>query len=109
MLEKGKFKTRCYYTDYVNHMVRFYLTCPDCLKMDSVKRKVDIENWIAVQGVLHSLTEENRNRIIEIYRLSYNVPEAVMMYCKKTGADEIAVWKLMTKTSSLIAKSRGLV
>ena len=31
-------KTRCYYTDYVNHAIRFYLSTPNKLDMTN-KRK----------------------------------------------------------------------
>lgn len=102
-------KTRCYYTEYVNHMLRFYLTCPDSLKIDNVKRRADVENWIAVQSGLHCLSEENREKVLEIYRTNYNIPQAVADYCQKTGEDERRVWTLVTKASSLIARCRGLI
>ena len=103
-----KLKTRCYYTDYVNHAIRFYLTTPQTLKTDG-KRKADIDNWIAVQAVFHCLGDENRAIVEEIYRASYRVPEGVRKYCEKTGADETKIWVLITKTSAAIAKRRGLV
>ena len=53
------FRTRCYYTEYVNHMIRFYITCPDKL-MTGGKRGADIANWIAVQDTLHAMNEDDR-------------------------------------------------
>ena len=103
-----RFKTRCYYTDYVNHAIRFFLTTPETLKMDG-KRKADVDNWIAVQTVFHCLGADDRKTVEEIYRLHYRVPEGVRMYCEKTGADEKKIWVLITKTSAAIAKRRGLV
>jgi hypothetical protein len=103
-----KLKTRCYYTDYVNHAIRFFLSTPDTLKMDG-KRKADVDNWIAVQTVFHCLGTEQRAIVEEIYRSHYRVPEGVRMYCTKTGADERKIWVLITKTSAAIAKRRGLV
>lgn len=103
-----KLKTRCYYTDYVNHAIRFYLTTPDTLTVEG-KRKADVANWIAVQAVFHCLSDENRKTIESVYRLHYRVPEGVRMHCEKTGADERKVWILLTKTSAAIAKRRGLV
>ena len=66
---KGKLKTRYCYTEYVNHMIRFYITCPDSLKMDG-KKRVDVENWIVVQGVIHSLPDEEREKVLDVQRLS---------------------------------------
>ena len=108
MSEEKKLKTRCYYTEYVNHMVRFYITCPESVKTDG-KRRADIENWIAVQGVLHGLPDDERDRVLDIYRTHYNLPKAVDMYCQNTGADHHDVWVLLTKVASQIARRRGLV
>ena len=100
-------KTRCYYTDYVNHAIRFYLSTPNKLDMTN-KRKADMENWIAVQGVFHFLKEEDRQILTDVYKLNHRVTEGVRMYCEKTGADEQKVWSLIIKTSAAIAKRRGL-
>ena len=103
-----KLKTRCYYTDYVNHAIRFYLTTPETLKTDG-KRKADIDNWIAVQAVFHCLGAEDRKTVEDVFRSHYRVPEGVRIHCEKTGADENKVWVLITRTSAAIAKRRGLV
>ena len=101
-------KTRCYYTDYVNHAIRFYLTTPDTLQMQG-KRHADIENWLAVQDVWHKLGTEDRSVLETVYRKHYKLTEGVRMYCQETGTEPIKVWFLITKTSSLIARRRGLV
>ena len=105
--EPRKIKTRCYYTDYVNHMIRFYLTCPEKVQLDG-KRRADIENWVAVQSVFHGLPENCRNLVITIYRKNFNLPKAVEQYCSETGADPDQVWMTITKVTSVIAKRRGL-
>lgn len=101
-------KTRCYYSDYVNHMIRFYLTTPDTL-MVAGKRKADVANWMAVQAVFHALKDENRQALTEIYRTSHRLTEGVRAYCDRTGTDEPKVWIMITKVSSAIAKRRGLI
>ena len=103
-----KLKTRCYYTDFVNHMIRFYLSTPDTLHMEG-KRKADVENWLAVQDVWHRMSTDDRNIMEQIFSAHHRVPEGVRMYCTKTGADERKIWVLITKTSAAIAKRRGLV
>lgn len=107
--ERGqKLRTRCYYTDYVNHMIRFYLTCPEVLTTAG-KRKADIENWMAVQATFHGLKESDRLVLTEVYKAHHRVTEGVRIYCLKTGADERKLWILITKVSALIARRRGLV
>ena len=101
-------KTRCYYTDYVNHAIRFYLSTPDTLRMEG-KRKADMENWIAVQAVFHVLKPEDKQVLTEVYRAHHRLSEGVRIYCKNSGADEKKTWILITKISAAIAKRRGLV
>jgi len=103
-----KLKTRCYYTDYVNHAIRFYLSTPESIRTEG-KRKADIDNWIAVQAVFHGLTDEQKQVLTEVYKTHYRLPEAVRIYCEKTGTDETKLWIMITKVSSAIAKRRGLV
>lgn len=106
-MTEQKLKTRCYYTDYVNHCIRFFLTTPDTLHMEG-KRKADVDNWIAVQDVFRKLGADERQTLIDIYKAHYRVSEGVRIYCQKTGADERQVWVLLTKTCAAIAKRRGL-
>lgn len=104
-----KLKTRCYYTDYVNHMIRFYLTTPDTL-MTAGKRKADVLNWMSVQAVFHYLSDKDKQVLTDVFNTHYRInEETVKTYCKKTGADEQKVWVLITKTSAAIARRRGLV
>ena len=100
-------KTRCYYTDYVNHAIRFYLSTPERLDMTG-KRKADMENWIAVQSVWHFLKEDDRQVLTEVYRSHHRITEGVRIYCEKTGMDEQKLWNMITKVSAMIAKRRGL-
>ena len=105
-------KTRCYYTDYVNHAIRFYLSTPDKLDMTG-KRKADMENWIAVQSVFHFMKPDDKQVLTEVYKASHRVTEGLKIYCEKHGIkpdsnEEKKLWVLITKTSAAIAKRRGL-
>ena len=100
-------KTRCYYTDYVNHAIRFYLSTPERLDMTG-KRKADMENWIAVQSVFHFMKPEDKQVLTEVYKAHHRITEGVRIYCEKTGVDTQKVWNLITKVSAMIAKRRGL-
>lgn len=105
---RGGFKTRTYYTGYVNHMIWFYLSTPESLRLEG-KKSCDAENWIAVQGVFRRLKDDERAKLERIYRHSHNVPASVRAYCEETGEEERRVWVLITRTAALIARSRGLV
>ena len=106
--KQDRIRTRCYYSDYVNHAIRFYLTTPDTLMMQG-KRKADVENWMAVQAVFHFLKDNDKQVLTDVYRTHHRITEAVRMYCEKTGADEKKIWVLITKTSAAIARRCGLI
>ena len=102
-------KTRCYYTDYVNHMVRFYITCPDTITTAG-KRKADIENWMAVQAVFHALKPEEKQMLMDIYNSHYRLTEGVRIYCKEHNIkNDRKLWIFITKFSAAVARRRGLV
>lgn len=106
-MNEQKLKTRCYYTDYVNHCIRFFLTTPETLHMEG-KRKADVDNWLAVQDIFRKLSPEDKQILTEVYKAHYRISDGVRIYCQKTGADEHTVWILLTKTCAAIAKRRGL-
>jgi len=103
-----KIRTRYPYSTYVNHMIRFYLSTPETLQM-SGKRQADVDNWIAVQTVWHKLGEDERKKLEYIYRAHYKLAEGIRMYCRKTGADSLETWAMVTKVCARIARIRGLV
>ena len=101
-------KKRCYYSDYVNHAIRFYLTTPDTLQTAG-KHRADVLNWMAVQAVWHSLPDKDREVLTEVYRTHHRLSEAVEIYCEKTGADEDALWVLIARVGATIAHRRELI
>lgn len=108
MADEKKMRTRCYYTDYVNHMIRFFLSTPEQVQVQG-KRKADIDNWISVQNVWHRLPDSDKQVLTTIFGLDHKVAEGVRKYCEQTGADVRKTWVLVTKTCATIAKVRGLV
>lgn len=103
-----EFKTRCFYTEYVNHMIRFYLSCPDLLDVGG-KKKADIENWIAVQAVFHALTDSERDLVTAVYRRNFHLPTAVQAIAEEKHIDPVGLWVILTRTAAAIARRRGLV
>ena len=101
-------RTRCYYTDYVNHMIRFYLSTPDQIDLKD-KRQADVNNWLAVQEIFRRMRDDDRRVLTTVFKKHHRVSEGVRMYCEETGADSYRTWVIITKTSQAIAKRRGLI
>ena len=106
----NKIKTKCYYTDYVNHMIRFYLSTPDGIDLKQRDySSASIANWSAVQMVFHRLDPVDLNLVRDVFGCGHYLPKAVDDYCHKTGADTDEVWKVLCRVNAKIARVRGLM
>ena len=110
----GKMKTKCYYTDYVNHMIRFYLSTPDGINlMQREYTNASITNWSAVQMVFHRLDPIEADLIRKVFDCGHYLPKAVDDYCKKNGINPDEgrddIWKVLTRVNAKIARVRGLI
>lgn len=105
-----KLKVKCYYTDYVCHMIRFYLSTPDGINLQKRRyTNASIANWIAVQMVFHRMEQTEAEMVKAVFECDHYLPKAVDAYCKKTGADADEVWRVLTKVNARIARARELI
>lgn len=110
---------RNHYTDFVTHVIRFFITCPDGFMVKSDpdmsreearKQKVNYSNWQAVQDVWCGLEPEEQRLLTDVYRRkTMPFPEAVKVCAKVHGVSESDAWKLITRVNSMIARARGLI
>ena len=109
-MKDSKLKTKCYYTDYINHAIRFYLSTPDGLNLVGNKYSpASIQNWNAVQLVFLHLDPMEKTWIKEIFGYGFHLPKSVEGYCKEKNLDTEEIWKLITRVSAKIARVRGLI
>ena len=113
-MTNGKIKTRCYYTDYVNHMIRFYLSTPGGLDLQKRDYSASsIANWSAVQMVFNRMGADDKKLVIDVFGCGHYLPKAVDDYCKKHGIDtdegKDDVWKVLSRINAKIARVRGLM
>ena len=101
-------RTKFYFTDYVNHAIRFYLSSPDKIPV-SGKSSASLKNWVAAQSVLYRLKPEELEIVKVIFDSKKQIPGQVTAYCQQTGADEMEMWNLVTGVVFRVAKARGLV
>ena len=106
----NKTKVKCYYTDYVVHMIRFYLSTPNGLDLQKRQYSASsVSNWSAVQMVFHRMGTDDRELTEKVFGCCHYLPKAVDMYCDRTGADADEVWKVLTRVFAKIARVRGLM
>ena len=107
-------KTKTYYTDYVNHAIRFYLSTPGGI--DFCKRNytdASVNNWLAVQLVFRKMDEKDIDMVKAVFKCGHYLPKAVDEYCKQNGLgteeEKDKVWMVLSKVNAKIARVRGLV
>ena len=98
-----------YYTTYVNHAIRFFLTTPESL---TVKEHTtpDVNNWLAVQAVWCDLKPEEQDILRDLYGYR-NRPfaDCVKQASVNRNMPLGEVWKLVLAVTYRIARARGLV
>ncbi len=97
-----------YYSQYVNHMLRFYARYCD-KNLENFKKSTDIKNWLAVKTVLDKLPEKDKNVIIEVYRRRDTLADNIYEVSKELGIDQDVIWSMLNKVTKKIAQERELI
>lgn len=98
-----------HYVSYVEHMIRFYITCPDRLTIEG-HTNAEVNNWMAVQAVWADLEPEEQRLLTDIYRRKTMVFRDAVKLCATThNVTEGEAWKLLDRVRKRIARMRGLI
>lgn len=101
--------SRNYYTDYVSHMIRFYISRPDGIQVREYSC-AEVNNWHAVHAVFSDLDKEEAQLLTDVYRvIAMPFSGAVSMCAYIHDMTENEVWKLIAHTNKRIAERRGLI
>ncbi len=99
-------KSRPYFADYVNHILRFYTRNRD---KDTFKCEADRLNHAAAARVFSTLDARQQGMLCEIYArpdsMTENVAEAARIYVAEVGE----VWHLVGAVTARIARERELI
>jgi len=87
-------------------MLRFYSRFP---KLKTFKNPTDEKNWYTADKVLSSLSMENKNIIMEVYRRGDTLPDNIYRVAKELKVEQDMIWTLVSKVTKRIAKERGLI
>lgn len=96
-----------YYSDYADHMLRFYCRYPDKQAQWGMAEK---SNWTACHDVLRGLSEDDTNIITNIYKnASRSLSEAVNGTSMRMGFSPSYAWKLIWSVRKAVAERRNLL
>lgn len=97
--------SRCFYSDYVNHCLRFYARHPK----PEFKSEADKLNWSACETAIKSFAPGDREMLLTIYREGDTIPDNVYQMSKSRGIKQDGIWKLIGELERKVAKRRGLL
>lgn len=100
---------RRYYTEYVRHCIRFYITTLDIGTVPRFNTEVDKNNWMACHSVLKNFNSKNMDIVCEVYSRGDTIPDKVYNLAKEANIEQDYIWNLLASLERDIAKKRGLL
>lgn len=96
---------RAFYSDYVNHCLRFYARHSRPI----FHSEADKKNWNACDSALKSFTDSDRDMLLSIYAEGDTIPDNVYQMAKSKGIKQDTIWKLISELERKVAKRRGII
>lgn len=96
---------KSFYTDYVNHCLRYYARNPSPTFRSCVER----DNWVACDKAFDLLDTRLRPVLMAMYLDKTPVSDNVMRYAKTIGTTPNHIWKVVSNLEKEVAKARGLL
>lgn len=97
---------RAYYSEFVNHCIRFYVRYPQ----PRFHSDTDKKNWNACDNALKSFNDADKKTIFDIYNNGDDfLTESIACVAKARQCKPGAIWKLIEDFERRVAKKRGLL
>lgn len=96
---------RVYYSEFVNHCLRFYVRYPSPRFRTDAEKK----NWLACDLALKSFSDADMELLTSIYRDGDTMSDSVFQMAKRNSISQDAIWKLIGELERKVAKRRGLL
>jgi hypothetical protein len=96
---------RTFYSEYVNHCIRFYARHRE----PTFHTDVDKRNWVACDNAFKSFSLSDRETLLNIYRDGDTVPDNIYKVSRLRKIPQDSIWKLVNELERKVAKQRGLL
>ena len=104
ILTERSFILNCYYSDYVNHMLRFFFSD------QPIKGGINVLNHSAVKRTLDDVPQEFIFPLRHLYSTySYVSTDSVSTVAAAHNMSNQELWAIIRSVSKLIAEKRGLI
>lgn len=96
-----------YYTEYVNHMLRFFVRN---MERTEFKNDVDERNWLACYDVMASMPDDDYELVVAVFKDRYETMlDAVVGAANKFDIPVAKVWAVLNATSTKVARAAKLI
>lgn len=95
-----------YYTDFVTHVMRFYIKRDDSA---TFRNKCDELNYNACKLALNDFSADEVGIITSIYESGCDMNTSVIITSKRKRVRPKAIWSLISKFERKVAENRGLI
>lgn len=96
---------KTYFTDYVNHALRFYVRYPN----PNFSTEVDKKNWLACDKAFAKFDIDDKDMFLTVYEDDEFSNEKMRKVAEKYKLSTATVWKKVTELENIVAKERGLL
>ena len=96
---------KAFYSEYVNHCLRFYARHSRPI----FHSEADKKNWNACKSALKSFSDSDRDILLTIYIEGDTIPDNVYQMAKNKGIKQDTIWKLIDELERKVAKRRALL
>lgn len=96
---------RTFYSEYVQHCMRFYARHPN----PKFRSDADKKNWFACDSALKGFSDKERDVLLTIYHEGDTIPDSIYNLSTVLSVKQDILWKLVNDLEHKVAKRRGLV
>lgn len=96
---------RKFYSDYVQHCMRFYVRQPH----PRFRKDVDEQNWLACANALRDFSDDDQELLMLIYQDGDSLLDNVNKLAVARNIKANLIWKLINDLERNVAERRGLV
>lgn len=96
---------RTFYSDYVQHCMRFYSKYPEPVFYNDVGR----QNWKACERALKGFTQWAKDILTSVYSNGDTLADSVYQVSSDQGIEQDKVWDLIRRLERKVAEERGLI
>lgn len=102
---------RAYYSEYVRHCLRYYVTTLDDGRggHPQFKSDVDKNNWAACHMVVRNFDDKTIDIVREIYSPGDTIPDKIYHLAKELKVSQDSIWNIINTLERNVAKKRGLL